>query len=431
MSKVTYNAIDHVDEKLKAYATERQCEYIDAVNAHGSIAAASRALKCSDFAVHSSIKRLKDKASLQGLAPGHAGWNEPNRAVPETHVAKGVSVYHPAITEKDADGKVIRVIEPAGWVKAEMRQAAYNKAVVAAIDNHIDELPERSALIVPRNYSTDVIPWIQVGDAHLGMLAHAAEVGENFDLKIAERELRGAIDQLVDEMPPCERAVLNDLGDATHYENYAGTTEASGHALDFDGRFPKMIDVYVDTMLHLVDRLLTKVKVLDVIINQGNHSRTNDIWMAKLIRRLYQHTGRVNVLPNESVFIAYRMGKTLVMVHHSDKTKPGQLPAVMANDFSKDWGETEFHYIDVGHVHHRSVAKDQNGAVVESWNHLAAADKYAHDGGWRNSQSISVVLRSKSYGEIGRRTLGVAEIRDRLYGVGHKTPTKKLAFVAA
>jgi hypothetical protein len=61
---------------------------------------------------------------------------------------------------------------------------------------------------------------------------------------------------------------------------------------------------------------------------------------------------------------------------------------------------------------------------------LAANDKYAHDGGWRSSKSISVVLRSRTYGEIGRRTLGIAEIRDRLYGLGHGTQTKKPAFVA-
>lgn len=402
-----------IDPRLEEWATDYQKKVIAAVNEHGGYRPAARIVGSSNEAMSRSIARLKDVASTHGYSPEHQ-WTHPT---PPTHTAKRVSTYF----QKTAT-------TPAAWVCADLKQEAYNTAVLSAITSAIEELPERSAPSAPRDYSSDVIPWVQVGDAHIGMLAHAAEVGENFDLKIAERELRGAIDQLVDEMPPCERAVLNDLGDATHYENYSGTTEASGHALDFDGRFPKMIDVYVDTMLHLVDRLLTKVKVLDVIINQGNHSRTNDIWMAKLLRRLYEHTGRVNVLRNESVFIGYRMGKTLVMVHHSDKTRPGQLPAVMANDFAKDWGETEFHYIDVGHVHHRSVAKDQNGATVESWNHLAAPDKYAHDGGWRNSQSISVVLRSKSYGEIGRRTLGIAEIRDRLYGVGHKTPTKKTAF---
>jgi hypothetical protein len=118
------------------------------------------------------------------------------------------------------------------------------------------------------------------------------------------------------------------------------------------------------------------------------------------------------------------------MVHHSDKCAPARLRTVMTTDFRKDFGETEFHYIDIGHVHHSAVSKDESGIIVESWNHLAASDKWAHEAGYRSSKSISVVLRSRTYGEIGRRVLPICEIRDRLYGLGHKTPTRTPAFTA-
>lgn len=417
--------ISKLDPVLKSYGTERQGQYLDAVNEHGSIVAAAAALGVSETTVRKAIHSLEDKASTQGEAPGHPGWSRP---VPRTHVAKGVSVYHPAITEKDSDGKVVKVIEPAAWVKADMRREAYNEAVKAAINEFIADKPKLTTPTGPKNYSTDIIPWIQIGDAHIGMLAHAAEVGENFDLKIGERELCAAFDILLEECPQSERMVLNDLGDFTHYENFTATTEASGHALDYDSRFPKMIKSYARIMRHLVEKCLTRCQVLDVIINQGNHSRTNDIWMAVMLSALYEGNPRVNVLDNSGVFIGYRMGKTLVMVHHSDKCKPARLPAVMTADFRKDFGETDFHYIDIGHVHHSEVSQDINGIVVESWNHLAASDKWAHEAGYRSSKSISVVLRSKTYGDIGRRNLPIAEIRDRLYGLGHATPTKKPAF---
>jgi DNA repair exonuclease SbcCD nuclease subunit len=75
----------------------------------------------------------------------------------------------------------------------------------------------------------------------------------------------------------------------------------------------------------------------------------------------------------------------------------------MTTDFRQDYGETEFHYIDIGHVHHRMVARSTPASVIESWNNLAAADKYAHDGGYRSRQMITMVLRSRTYGEVGRR----------------------------
>lgn len=404
-----------IDPELKRWATDQQCRYIDAMNLHGTGHKAAAALGVSEFAVRSSLKRLKAKAAVQGYSPDH----DYIRPVPDTHVAQGVSTYYNSVGAPTQQ-----------WVKSNLRHEAYLEAVKGAMQAFVEDLPKLSAPKAPKDYSTDVIPWIQIGDAHVGMLAHAAETGENFDLKIAEREVCGAIGLMIDEMPACERCVINDLGDFTHYENFTATTEASGHPLDFDSRFPKMIKSYARIMRFIIERALTKAKVVDVLINQGNHSRTNDIWMGVMLSALYEGNDRVNVLDNDSVFIGYRMGKTLVMVHHSDKCSVKRLPGVMAQDFSKDWGETDYHYIDIGHVHHKSVAIDENGAVVESWNHLAARDKWAHEAGYRSSKSITVVLRSKTYGEIGRRTLSIGELRDRLYGVGHNVQTKKPAFVA-
>lgn len=406
--------IGSIDVNLKTWGSEVQGQYIDALNEAGSYYAAGKLLGVDGSQIRASLERLKRIAATRGYSPDH----DMTHPVPDTHVAKGVSTYY------DAEGKV-----RAQWVKSDLRQEEYNRQVREAIQEFVADQPKlKTPAVVERNYSSDVIPWIQIGDAHIGMLAHAAEVGENFDVKIGERELCGAIGMLLDEMPYSERAVLNDLGDFTHYENFTATTEASGHALDYDSRFPKMIKAYARIMRFIVEKMLTKVQVLDIIINQGNHSRTNDIWMAVLLKAVYEGNPRINVIDNDSVFIGYRMGKTLVMVHHSDKCKPARLPAVMTADFRKDFGETEFHYIDIGHVHHSSVSQDINGIVVESWNHLAASDKWAHEAGYRSSKSITAVLRSKTYGEIGRRTLPIAEIRDRMYGVGHNTQLKKPAF---
>jgi hypothetical protein len=204
-----------------------------------------------------------------------------------------------------------------------------------------------------------------------------------------------------------------------------GVTEASRHMLDYDGRFPKMIRAYSRIMRFIVQKVLEKANNVDVIVNQGNHSRTNDCWMAELLTVAYGHTERVKVLNNDCVFIAYRMGATFVMTHHSDKCRPAKLAHVMATDFAKDWGEAEYRYIDIGHIHHGMVLKEHPGVSIESFNTLAAKDKWATDGGYRARQSIAVVFRSRTYGEVGRRVLPIREIRDRILAAlsrGEKAP---------
>ena len=402
-----------IDEALKEWATSKQVEYIDAFNEFGTVKKAAQSLGVRRQTIEGGLKIVKQRAALQGYAPSY----DMVRTVPLPFAVKGVSTYY------NKDGK-----PSAQWVKSAVNNEAYAELMKAAIDAFIEDVPQIDVPAAPLDFQTDVIPWVQIGDAHLGMLAHADEIGENFDLKIAEVEICTAISILIDELPNCERIVLNDLGDFTHYENFAGTTEASGHALDLDTRFPKMIVVYSRVMRFIVEKALTKAQHVDIIVNQGNHSRTNDIWMAELLRVAYGHTGRVHVLNNDNVFIAYRMGQTLVMTHQSDKCRPARLADVMTTDFKKDYGETEYHYIDIGHVHHGMVMKEHPSIFIESFNHLAALDRWAHDSGYRNRKSITVILRSKTYGEIGRRLLPIQQIRAKMTGKAGVLENKKEVF---
>lgn len=384
---------------LAEYCSVRQLEILEAVIANGSNNKAAKALGANRRTVDQAIGKIKAKAAARGHSPAH----DMTHTVPEGFAVKGVSTYY------DKAGK-----PSAQWVKSNLLQESYNELIKGAIGEFLEDVPAFAVPPASTVVQNDIIPWIQIGDAHIGMIAYASETGKDFNLNIAERELCAAISILIDDLPPCERIVINDLGDATHYDNVTATTAASGHALDADGRISKMLRVYSRTMRFIVDKALTKAQFVDVLVNQGNHSRVNDFWMRELLTVAYGASGRVTVLDNDSVFIPYRMGNTLVMVHHSDKCPPARLVGVMTTDYRKDFGETEHHYIDVGHVHHHFVSKEHPGVVIESWNHLAASDKWAHEAGYRSHKAISVVFRSKTYGDIGRRVLSVKEIQDRL-----------------
>lgn len=403
------------DDELRAWATQRQLEYLDAVAEHGSIRAAARALGLDNAGMVRSLQSLRLKAAIAGHSPQH----DMRHTVPEPYVVKGVSTFY------DRDGKPRNQ-----WVKSRLDERAMEHALREAAAAFVADLPTLPAPPPPSDTSADVIPWIQIGDAHIGMLAHEWETGQRFDLETAEAELLGAIGVLIDEMPKVDRCVINDLGDATHYDNFSGTTAQSGHALDIDGRFPAMLRVYSRVMRLIVDRALKRALHVDVIVNQGNHSRINDIWMAEMLRVVYGQSGRVHVLNNDSPFIGYRMGKTLVMVHHGDRARPRDLIGVMTTDFRADYGATQYHYIDIGHVHHRKVAAEHPSVLIESWNNLAPNDKWAHDMGYRARRSISMVMRSRTYGEIGRRLLPIEEVRDRIGRAIARPAGQKLAFQA-
>lgn len=411
-------------EACRPFATEVQQQYIDAIISAGGVKRAANLLNRHHSTLQESIAKLKVRAAAHGVAPDY----NLNTPVPDPFIVKG----HSTLDRVDPiTGEHSTILQ---WTKTRIDDARWLEQVKEGINAFINDqppiitLPEAPSVGV----ETDIIPWIQIGDAHLGMLAHAAETHKNFDLHIAETELTTAIAILIDQLPPVERLVINDLGDFTHYENMLAITEGYGHMLDADGRFPKMITVYSRLMRRIVEMALTKAQFVDVIVNQGNHSRTNDIWMAELLRVAYGHTGRVNVLNNHNVFIGYRMGRTFVMTHHSDKCRPNDLAGVMTTDFRRDWGEADYCYIDIGHIHHQMVSKEHPGVQIESFNILAPRDKYAHEGGWRSRQSITMLFRSRSYGEIGRRVLPIREVYDRIMSTNasaeHYVPEDVRAF---
>lgn len=399
----------------KPLTEDELLEALRVVSEYGSITEAARRLNMNRETLQNRVNRARDKIQRGELADEVKGM-----------VATGYEVPAYSHLTKTAAGEPI-------WIKARKAEMDYWRAIKEVIESRdpkpIDIPPPRVQTFDQR----DIVPWLNIGDAHIGMLAHEIESLANFDLKIAKAEILQAAFDLIDRAPDCETMVINDLGDGTHYENMRAVTERSGHELDADGRYYKMIDAYLDIMEAIMEKALHKARNVHVIINQGNHSEKNDYWAARYFRRIYSRLGetRLKVLANENPFIGYRMGKTFVLIHHGHKAKPETLRQVMSTDYAIDWGEATFRYIDGGHIHHFS-AKELGGAEWCSFNNLAPVDKHAHDGGWRSKQAMTLVLRSRTYGDLGRYKMPIEMVWDRIRqnAPEHYVPAPKRAFQA-
>lgn len=350
--------------------------------------------------VRDSMRRIKARAQHQGYNPDYGmleGYPDGYR-------------FHKATIHRKADGTIIQA-----WDRMTKDQETCTSLALAIKEAFAHQITPIAKIKKPSgSFDTDIIPWLEIGDAHIGMMALESQVGHNFDLDIATGELKFAVTELIWRAEPCDRFVIHDVGDGTHFENESATTEHSGHALDAAGPFIDVVRAYIDFITYAIEAALKRHNHVDVIISQGNHSRKNDKTTAVLLELLYANNPRVHILDNTTPFIPYRMGNTFVLCHHGDKVKPAGLAAIMAQDWAQDWGETFYHYIDGGHVHHSQVRKEQNGAIYESFNQLAPNDRYAYEGGWRSRSFLNLLYRSKTYGEKGREVLTAEEVKDRM-----------------
>lgn len=308
--------------------------------------------------------------------------------------------------QRAADGSIERTWER--MCADEQHRAEIQRQAFEAM---LADLPRVTPRTLRTSVRDDLLTVYPIGDPHVGMYAWDEETGDNWDLRIAEQVHCDAMHTLVQATPNSHRALVVNLGDLFHYDSLEAKTPRSGHFLDADGRYAKMIQIGVKVMRRCIESALLKHQEVHVINVPGNHDETGALWLATALNIAYENEPRVIVDMGPSVFAYHRFGKVLLGTHHGHTCKPEKLPGVMAADRSKDWGETLHRHWLTGHIHHE-MKKEYPGCTVESFNTLAAKDAYAMNGGWRSNRTLSALVFHREFGEVARSKVSAAMVEN-------------------
>jgi hypothetical protein len=332
-----------------------------------------------------------------------AGAENPPVAVPESFHATRTSVM------RRGDGSTV-----AQWTSYEQASADRFDAIKTAIAEHIAEYVRPVAPIeAPTVTDADRLVVYPLGDPHIGMLAWAAEVGESFDLAIAERELCECMKQLVARSPASEDAIVCNLGDFWHAQDDNQRTPKSGHKLDVDGRAGKVGRVGLRILRTIVDSALSRHKRVRVRSLPGNHDVTASLWLPLYLQAVYENEPRVTI---EDAFNPYQydvFGKNLLGWAHGDGAKLEDLGEVMATDQPELWGRTSHREWHCGHRHSENV-RELRGCVVRTHRTLAGRDAWTHHSGYRSGRSLQALSYDRLFGLDSTVTVGIERVRAAL-----------------
>jgi hypothetical protein len=373
--------------KLLEYATDRQKEILLAIESEGSERKAAIKIGITKSTIHSSKKAVEQKAALMGYSPKH----NLVHPVPEGFKLKGASTMYDMATGQP---KI-------QWVKSTIDSERQEEIFKEALQGMTDALPKEIPIKQPTNTDSNLAACYPVGDHHFGMLAWHDEVGQDYDIAIAETLLNGAINHLVDASPSCDNALIVLLGDFMHYDSFEAVTPAHKNLLDADGRFPKMVRAAIKTIRYMIAKCLSKHQSVHVIVEIGNHDPSSSIFLTECLHNIYENEPRITIDRSPSHYHYWRFGKCLIGTHHGDKAKHEKLPMIMAVDRASDWGDTEFRYWWTGHIHNDTV-KDFAGVRCESFRVLCPADAYASNAGYRTGRDMKSIILHKEYGEVAR-----------------------------
>lgn len=379
-----------IDERLKEWATEAQVKYIDAVNAaKGNKRAAARELGIHRRVIDRGIERVERKAATQGYAPRH----DMIRTAPEPFVVKGTSTYY------GQDG------QPRGqWVKTALDNEKHQLALREAFAAMAEELPRLTAAPSPAHTLENLCNLYTYTDFHLGMLAWHREGGADWDLCIAEDLLMNCFSRMLMSAPGARIAVINQLGDFLHSDGILPVTPTSGHILDQDGRFSKIVGAAIRVLRRMVDMALAKHDHVVVVMAEGNHDITSSIWLRAMFKALYENEPRVEVIDSELPYYVYRHGRVMLGFHHGHLRKNDQLPLLFAAQFPTIWGATTKRYAHTGHRHHEET-KEHSGMKVTQHPTLAARDAHASRHGYLSERQATCITYHAEFGQVGSITV--------------------------
>lgn len=384
-----------IDENLIQYATtERQKEIIRAVIEHGSERKAAQALGLGKTTVNETISRVRIVAARNGHAPGHF----------DHGTAPGFSMGKVTV-QRGADGSVERT-----WERQSPDQEHQLAMMRAAYEAMVADLPRMKPIPAPKQTNALLANLYTLTDSHVGMLAWHRENMDplgDWDLSIAEKTLVGCFEHMVKSSPQAKTGIVAQLGDWMHSDGMGlieGKTPTSGHTLDQDGRFSKIVAAAIRILRRVVDFALQRHEQVVVLLAEGNHDLASSVWLRAMFRALYEKEPRVTVIDSELPYYVYQHGTTMLAWHHGHMRKNDQLPLLFASQFPKVWGGTTKRYCHVGHRHHVEE-KEHSGMSVIQHSTLAARDAYAARGGWMSERQCTAITYHAEYGQVCRNTV--------------------------
>jgi len=324
----------------------------------------------------------------------------------ERHV---INKWEVAMKEKSKSGRITPIVEPLWQIKIWLKRKAPQVVGLQAV---LSDFLERAAGVPVRPRAPHLAPIkggclaeLDLFDLHYGKLCWAAETGESYDIKHAERVFKEAVLRLRDSCLPygISRFLLPVGNDFLNVDNAARTTTA-GTPQDEDGRWQRTFRGGLDLFIWAIDTLLEKGPV-DIVAVPGNHDFERLYYLVCALSCQYRNTPQVTIDNRPTVRKYVEFGNTLLGFTHSDKELDKNLPLIMAVEQKHAWGRVKFREFHCGHIHHDRQRDfqpllDHLGVTVRWLRALSAADAWHVGKGYRAHRGSTAFVHHPERGLV-------------------------------
>jgi hypothetical protein len=279
-------------------------------------------------------------------------------------------------------------------------QEHFKEALLKDLQAYVPKFPQIERVKSNDSYLLVLDP----ADIHIGKLCTSFESGETYDNQVAVKRVLDGVKGILQKVSSFDIDKILFIGgnDILHIDNPKRTT-TSGTPQDTDGmwhtNFLIAKQLYVDVL-----EILIGVADVHFTFNPSNHDYTNGFFLAQVVETYFKDCKNITFDCTIAHRKGYKYHNNLIGTTHGDGAKQGDLPLLMAQEFSQEWGETKHRYVYTHHVHHKT-SKDFIGVTVESLRSPSGTDSWHHRNGYQHApKAVEGFLHCKENGQIARIT---------------------------
>lgn len=283
------------------------------------------------------------------------------------------------------------------------------EALIADAKTHAPEYPP----IKRKNRGTDLLAEISVPDLHLGKLCWAAETGSDYDVKIAKKLYREAVEELLENARKAGVSkILLPVGNDFFNVDGKESATAGGTPQDEDGRWQRTFVEGRKLLVETIDRL-REVAPVEVLIVPGNHDTERSFYLGETLACWYHRDKEVEInnAPTTRKYVLW--GSVLLGFTHGNEEAEKNLLGIFATERPELWGKSVYREAHLGHWHHRKErvfqpVSEEVGFRVRYLSSLSAADAWHTTKGYAALRCAQMFLWSKTNGCVAEHVYNVA-----------------------
>lgn len=253
---------------------------------------------------------------------------------------------------------------------------------------------------------------LPIMDDHWGLHAWKDEtLDAHWDLDITTRVHKEIIEDILRKRGYEKYKEIHfPIGQDTFHVDTVKNTTSAGTVMDTDGRWPKIFSVALQEKIWAIEQLRPLGPVF-VYYVPGNHDEMMAYAAVQAIGHHYRHEDDVIVpdfpFPSPSPRKYIRFGVNQIGFSHGrDETKKN-LEGIMQQEDKEVWGQTEFHEMHLGDLHHERTW-EQNGIIFRRISAICPVSS------WENGRAYSAVRKALAYewdAELGLDGIIPANVR--------------------